>query len=83
MFLDTSMGIAARNETVGVAGPRRRRIEWAPASPTGGSPLRPDARPVLVTVPALVAQRIRASDYGSEGWGFESLRAHQKSWSER
>ncbi len=26
---------------------------------------------------ALVAQRIRASDYGSEGWGFESLRAHQ------
>jgi hypothetical protein len=26
--------------------------------------------------PALVAQRIRASDYGSEGWGFESLRAH-------
>ncbi len=24
---------------------------------------------------ALVAQRIRASDYGSEGWGFESLRA--------
>ena len=27
------------------------------------------------TGPALVAQRIRASDYGSEGWGFESLRA--------
>ncbi len=25
--------------------------------------------------PALVAQRTRASDYGSEGWGFESLRA--------
>src|SRR5437764_7511642 len=25
--------------------------------------------------PALVAQWIRASDYGSEGWGFESLRA--------
>ena len=24
-----------------------------------------------------VAQRIRASDYGSEGWGFESLRPHQ------
>jgi hypothetical protein len=24
---------------------------------------------------ALVAQRTRASDYGSEGWGFESLRA--------
>ncbi len=26
---------------------------------------------------ALVAQLDRASDYGSEGWGFESLRAHQ------
>src|SRR5919106_869369 len=25
--------------------------------------------------PALVAQLERASDYGSEGWGFESLRA--------
>lgn len=24
---------------------------------------------------ALVAQLDRASDYGSEGWGFESLRA--------
>ena len=34
-------------------------------------------RKVLVVVqePALVAQRTRASDYGSEGWGFESLRA--------
>ena len=27
-------------------------------------------------VPALVAQLDRASDYGSEGWGFEFLRAH-------
>jgi hypothetical protein len=26
---------------------------------------------------ALVAQWIRASDYGSEGWGFESLRARE------
>ncbi len=25
-----------------------------------------------------VAQRIRASDYGSEGWGFESLRPHHE-----
>ena len=25
---------------------------------------------------ALVAQLDRASDYGSEGWGFESSRAH-------
>ncbi len=33
----------------------------------------PDARP------ALVAQRTRASDYGSEGWGFESLRARRVS----
>jgi hypothetical protein len=31
---------------------------------------------------ALVAQRTRASDYGSEGWGFESLRARQMSRSE-
>ena len=28
-----------------------------------------------LTVPALVAQLDRASDYGSEGWGFESSRA--------
>ena len=28
---------------------------------------------------ALVAQRTRASDYGSEGCGFESRRAHQES----
>ena len=25
-----------------------------------------------------VAQLNRASDYGSEGWGFESLRSHKK-----
>src|SRR5436190_21417936 len=31
--------------------------------------------------PALVAQWIRASDYGSEGWGFESLRARRTRWS--
>ena len=30
-----------------------------------------------LTHPALVAQRTRASDYGSEGWGFESLRARR------
>ena len=30
-------------------------------------------------LPALVAQLDRASDYGSEGWGFESLRARRKS----
>ena len=30
-------------------------------------------------VDALVAQRTRASDYGSEGCGFESRRAHHKS----
>jgi hypothetical protein len=29
--------------------------------------------------PALVAQLERASDYGSEGWGFESLRARRVS----
>src|SRR6202035_740215 len=33
-------------------------------------------------VSALVAQRIRASDYGSEGCGFESLRARQPDTSE-
>src|SRR5205807_225602 len=31
----------------------------------------------LATPQALVAQWTRASDYGSEGWGFESLRARQ------
>ena len=30
------------------------------------------------SVSALVAQLERASDYGSEGWGFESLRARKK-----
>ncbi len=30
------------------------------------------------SLPALVAQLDRASDYGSEGWGFESLRARCK-----
>ncbi len=29
------------------------------------------------SLPALVAQLDRASDYGSEGWGFESLRARK------
>jgi hypothetical protein len=24
-----------------------------------------------------------ASDYGSEGWGFESLRGHKKSWKQQ
>jgi cytochrome P450 len=40
-------------------------------------PLRGSGRRQLhwPTHPALVAQRTRASDYGSEGWGFESLRA--------
>jgi urease gamma subunit len=37
-----------------------------PGGPLVGSPVQP---------PALVAQLERASDYGSEGWGFESLRA--------
>ena len=32
-------------------------------------------RYTVLSHPALVAQRTRASDYGSEGWGFESLRA--------
>ena len=30
-------------------------------------------------MPALVAQLDRASDYGSEGWGFESLQARNVS----
>ena len=29
---------------------------------------------------ALVAQLDRASDYGSEGWGFEFLQAHGRYW---
>lgn len=31
--------------------------------------------------PAPLAQLDRASDFGSEGWGFESLRAHRFSFS--
>jgi hypothetical protein len=62
----------------GVAGPALGRIGWAPASASGtgsrnGAPCRPE-----VQGPALVAQRIRASDYGSEGCRFDSCRAHQK-----
>ena len=41
----------------------------------GSSPV---IHPILIVEPpheALVAQLDRASDFGSEGWGFESLRA--------
>ena len=34
----------------------------------------PSCKPLIFLL-APVAQRIRASDFGSEGWGFESLRA--------
>jgi hypothetical protein len=42
-----------------------------------GTIFRSSRRPLEVKRrhPALVAQLDRASDYGSEGWGFESLRA--------
>jgi mutator protein MutT len=36
----------------------------------------PSCKPLIFLL-APVAQRIRASDFGSEGWGFESLRARQ------
>ena len=51
---------------------RLTRSAARPKSP-GGRPLH------WPTHPALVAQRTRASDYGSEGWGFESLRARLSS----
>ena len=43
-----------------------------------GARLGPGLRYTVLSHPALVAQRTRASDYGSEGWGFESLRARKK-----
>src|SRR5437763_1743037 len=54
---------------------------WMPAGfiPSSSHAVPVGALPTATTLrwsnPALVAQRIRASDYGSEGWGFESLRA--------
>ena len=51
------------------------------APPAAGSPVAANrvapgaAGPRLRPLTALVAQLDRASDYGSEGWGFESLRA--------
>ena len=48
-----------------------QRLTWS------GPPREPghSLRYTVLSHPALVAQRTRASDYGSEGWGFESLRA--------
>lgn len=37
----------------------------------------PTSHPILKNLQALVAQLDRASDFGSEGWGFESSQAHQ------
>ena len=37
----------------------------------------PTGSGIILTVPALVAQLDRVSDYESEGQGFESLSAHQ------
>ena len=45
----------------------------------GSTGLRASGRVRLSTTPALVAQLDRASDYGSEGWGFESLQRALKS----
>ena len=36
--------------------------------------------PTIASEPAPVAQLDRASDFGSEGWGFESLRACSSRW---
>ena len=36
----------------------------------------PIAHPIFSILSALVAQLDRASDFGSEGWGFDSLRAY-------
>ena len=49
-----------------------RRLTPVPPGPPGR---RSVSGTLALTHPALVAQRTRASDYGSEGWGFESLRA--------
>src|SRR5690242_11749773 len=42
----------------------------------GGTQMRPPSSSEIVIAP--VAQLDRASDYGSEGWEFESLRARTK-----
>src|ERR687892_2602357 len=71
---------------------------WASASWTTspvwlyGTPGKASCRPLgaarargrlIPPQPALVAQLERASDYGSEGWGFESLRARCRSPGQR
>ena len=45
--------------------------------PLGGNPLERSNRSASANE-APVAQVDRVSDYGSEGWGFESLRAHKQ-----
>ncbi len=57
--------------------PLAQSAERRPVEPdvTGSSPVRHPIS-ILYRVRALVAQLDRASDFGSEGWGFESLRAY-------
>src|SRR5437763_11722882 len=70
----TSPALAARNCRLVHATAGRYPCEARRAVIVTGT-AAPGADYTSVLQPALVAQWIRASDYGSEGWGFESLRA--------
>src|SRR3954466_8608112 len=64
-------GTQENAEAPGRVDPARGRRRFGAGAPSARSARF--ARPH----PALVAQLDRASDYGSEGWGFESLRARR------
>src|SRR3954449_3841085 len=66
-------GTQENAEAPGRVDPARGRRRFGAGAPSARSARF--ARPH----PALVAQLERASDYGSEGWGFESLRARKSS----
>lgn len=58
-------------------GSRARRFDSYPPSLAGDAAIRGDRnRTALMHRKGHVAQQDRASGFGPEGWGFESLRAH-------
>ncbi len=70
----TELGLHARSPRSFAMVPLAQLAEHSPVERvvTGSSPVRhPNSHSC-----ALVAQLDRASDFGSEGWGFESLRAY-------
>ena len=65
---------AAHQHSAGLHQPADHFLSGQPCPQGASDPVRYTG----TSHPALVAQRTRASDYGSEGWGFESLRARSR-----